>query len=124
VKSFADRFVDFSPIPGPSGCCLNQVPFVSSQGEDDRLSCTDEREGRHGLAQHLNRAQSGEPSSEQFVHRYAMKAHMATLDVNYPVELCPGTEHGFVFPERYCFSSEGAETHYERLAELFNRTLG
>lgn len=124
MKSFADRFVDFSPIPGPSGCCLNQVPFVSSQGEDDRLSCTDEREGRPGLAQHLNRAQSGEPSSEQFVHRYAMKAHMATLDVNYSVELYPGTEHGFVFPERYCFSPERAETHYERLAELFNRTLG
>jgi carboxymethylenebutenolidase len=54
----------------------------------------------------------------------ALKAHMATLDVNYTVELYPGTEHGFVFAERYCFSPEGAETHYQRLAELFNRTLG
>jgi carboxymethylenebutenolidase len=53
----------------------------------------------------------------------ALKAHMSTLDVNYSIELYPGTEHGFVFPERYCFSPEGSETHYERLAELFDRTL-
>lgn len=54
----------------------------------------------------------------------ALKAHMDTLDVPCSIELYPGTEHGFVFPERYCFSPQGAETHYQRLAELFDRTLG
>ncbi len=53
----------------------------------------------------------------------ALKAHLATLDVAHTVELYPGTEHGFVFPERYCFSPEGAEQHYRRVAELFDRTL-
>ena len=54
----------------------------------------------------------------------AVRAHMATIDVASTVELYPDTEHGFVFPERYCFSPEGAELHYRRLAELFERNLG
>ncbi|MDG2114531.1 MAG: dienelactone hydrolase family protein [Actinomycetota bacterium] len=53
----------------------------------------------------------------------ALRAHMATLDVPYSIELYPGTEHGFVFPERYCFSPQSADRHYERLAELFGRVL-
>lgn len=54
----------------------------------------------------------------------AVRAHMATLGVDHTVELYPNTEHGFVFPERYCFSLAGAELHYERLADLFARRLG
>ncbi len=54
----------------------------------------------------------------------AVRAHMATIDVTHTVELYPNTEHGFVFPERYCFSPSGAELHYERLADLFSRQLG
>lgn len=53
----------------------------------------------------------------------ALKAHLPTIDVQHTVETYPGTEHGFVFPERYCFSPEGAELHYERLADLFDRNL-
>ena len=53
----------------------------------------------------------------------ALRAHMATIDVEHTIELYPDTEHGFVFPERYCFSPEGAELHYLRLAELFARRL-
>ena len=54
----------------------------------------------------------------------ALKAHLPSIDVRHAVETYPGTEHGFVFPERYCFSPEGAELHYQRLADLFARTLG
>lgn len=54
----------------------------------------------------------------------ALKAHSPTIDVPHTVETYPGTEHGFVFPERYCFSPEGAELHYVRLADLFARNLG
>lgn len=54
----------------------------------------------------------------------AIRAHMATIDVASTVELYPDTEHGFVFPERYCFSPTGAELHYQRLTELFSRHLG
>ena len=54
----------------------------------------------------------------------ALKAHLPKIDVRHTVETYPGTEHGFVFGERYCFSPEGAELHYQRLADLFARTLG
>jgi carboxymethylenebutenolidase len=53
----------------------------------------------------------------------ALKAHMATIDVSHTFELYPGTEHGFIFAERYCFSAEGAELHYQRVADLFDRCL-
>lgn len=53
----------------------------------------------------------------------ALRAHLPTIDVPHTVETYPGTEHGFVFPERYCFSPDGAELHYERLADLFARNL-
>ena len=53
----------------------------------------------------------------------ALRAHLATLDVDHTIELYPDTEHGFVFPERYCFSPAGADLHYERLADLFARRL-
>ena len=53
----------------------------------------------------------------------ALRAHMQTLDVEHTIELYPNTEHGFVFPERYCFSPAGADHHYERLADLFARRL-
>lgn len=53
----------------------------------------------------------------------ALREYLPTIDVRYSVETYPGTEHGFVFPERYCFSPEGAELHYERVADLFARNL-
>ncbi|MCP5025016.1 MAG: hypothetical protein GY929_01915 [Actinomycetia bacterium] len=53
----------------------------------------------------------------------ALRAHLAGLDVTYSIETYPGTEHGFVFPERYCFSPEGADTHYRLVAEKLARTL-
>ena len=43
---------------------------------------------------------------------------------NFEIELFPGTEHGFAFPQRYCFNKPAAETHWERLFALFRRRLG
>jgi carboxymethylenebutenolidase len=43
---------------------------------------------------------------------------------NFEIELFPGTEHGFAFPQRYCFNKPAAETHWERLFDLFRRRLG
>lgn len=53
----------------------------------------------------------------------ALRTHMATIDVTHTIELYKNTEHGFVFPERYCFSPQGSDRHYERLADLFARNL-
>jgi carboxymethylenebutenolidase len=40
------------------------------------------------------------------------------------IEWYPKVEHGFVFPLRACFDKASAERHWERLFDLFGRTLG
>ncbi|HWA59812.1 MAG TPA: dienelactone hydrolase family protein [Caulobacteraceae bacterium] len=45
-------------------------------------------------------------------------------DVNAEVELYPGAEHGFAFPQRAAYDKPSAERHWERLIALFRRRLG
>jgi carboxymethylenebutenolidase len=40
------------------------------------------------------------------------------------VELYPGVEHGFAFPQRPVYNKEAAERHWERLVALYRRRLG
>ena len=40
------------------------------------------------------------------------------------VELYPGVEHGFAFPQRPAYNRDAAERHWERLFSLFRRRLG
>ncbi len=42
---------------------------------------------------------------------------------NHRIEWYPGTEHGFAFPERDVFHKLAGERHWERLFDLFGRTL-
>ena len=49
---------------------------------------------------------------------------LAKAGVSHEVELFPGAEHGFAFPQRYCYNKAAAETHWERLFDLFRRRLG
>lgn len=39
------------------------------------------------------------------------------------IEWYPGVEHGFVFPQRAVYDKPSAERHWERLFDLFRRTL-
>jgi carboxymethylenebutenolidase len=39
------------------------------------------------------------------------------------VELYPGVEHGFAFPQRAAYNKDAAERHWERLFALFKRRL-
>ena len=39
------------------------------------------------------------------------------------VELYPGVEHGFAFPQRPAYNKDAAERHWERLFALFERAL-
>ncbi|MBP7704570.1 MAG: dienelactone hydrolase family protein [Caulobacter sp.] len=48
-----------------------------------------------------------------------LKAH----GVDAEVELYPGVEHGFVFPQRPAYDKASAERHWERLLALFARRL-
>lgn len=43
--------------------------------------------------------------------------------VNYRIEIYPGTEHGFAFPQRAAYHKPGAERHWERMLALFDRNL-
>ncbi len=53
-----------------------------------------------------------------------LDAHLAALGSNYRVEWYPGTEHGFVFPNRAgMYHKASAERHWERLFDLFARNL-
>ena len=40
------------------------------------------------------------------------------------VELYPGVEHGFAFPQRAAYNKDAAERHWERLLALYRRRLG
>jgi carboxymethylenebutenolidase len=54
----------------------------------------------------------------------AFQAAAAPLAPRVEVEVYPGTDHGFAFPQRAVYDKAAAERHWERLAALFHRGLG
>jgi carboxymethylenebutenolidase len=53
----------------------------------------------------------------------ALAASLKGAGVNAEVEIYPGTEHGFVFPQRALYDKPAAERHWERLIALYRRNL-
>ena len=53
----------------------------------------------------------------------AFREAMTSQGVNAEVELHPGVEHGFAFPQRPAFNKKAAERHWERLFALYRRGL-
>jgi carboxymethylenebutenolidase len=53
----------------------------------------------------------------------ALQSAIAGSSVRGCVEWYPGTEHGFVFPQRPAYNRESAERHWSRLHDLFARNL-
>ena len=53
-----------------------------------------------------------------------LRSALKEAGANAEVELFPGVEHGFAFPQRPVFNKEAAERHWERLFALFRRRLG
>ncbi len=51
------------------------------------------------------------------------EAAAVAADANVRVEWFPGTAHGFAFAERPDYDQQASERHWERLHDLFNRTL-
>ena len=49
---------------------------------------------------------------------------LATDGVDAEVEIYPGVQHGFAFPQRAVYDKPAAERHWERLFALFRRRLG
>jgi carboxymethylenebutenolidase len=54
----------------------------------------------------------------------ALEASLKADKLNAEVELYPGVEHGFAFPQRAAYDKAAAERHWERLLALFRRNLG
>jgi carboxymethylenebutenolidase len=52
-----------------------------------------------------------------------LKGELERAGTKFEIEIFPGTEHGFAFPQRYCYHKAAAETHWERLFNLFGRRL-
>ncbi|MDE2356430.1 MAG: dienelactone hydrolase family protein [Alphaproteobacteria bacterium] len=53
----------------------------------------------------------------------ALAAAMAKASTQAEVEVYPGTEHGFAFPQRAVYDPRAADRHWERLLALFRRRL-
>lgn len=54
----------------------------------------------------------------------ALKASLASASERTEVEVYPGVEHGFAFPQRAAYDKLSAERHWERLVALYRRNLG
>ena len=53
-----------------------------------------------------------------------LRAALVATGTPHRIEWSPGAEHGFVFPLRAgIYEKASAERHWERLFELFGRTL-
>jgi carboxymethylenebutenolidase len=53
----------------------------------------------------------------------SLRAALRDSPVKHRIEVYPGTEHGFVFPDRGTFYADGASRHWASLLELLDRTL-
>lgn len=56
-------------------------------------------------------------------HAQAIEAALAASGLRYRVEWHPGAQHGFTFPDRYCYDKQAAERVWTRLFSLFRRNL-
>jgi carboxymethylenebutenolidase len=54
----------------------------------------------------------------------ALTKSLAEDGIDAEVELYPGVEHGFAFPQRAAYNKAAAERHWERLNALYRRRLG
>jgi carboxymethylenebutenolidase len=52
-----------------------------------------------------------------------LRAELLAKRANAEVEIYPGTQHGFAFPQRPVYNKPAAERHWERLFTLFGDTL-
>ncbi len=88
---------------------------------------TDQPNSPHRLAERI-RAEcyfgfaDGDPLSPP-EHQRVIDAALAAAGVPHRLEIFPGADHGFTFPERYCYHKPSAERAWERVFSLFDRRL-
>jgi carboxymethylenebutenolidase len=52
-----------------------------------------------------------------------IEEHFEKNTLNFRMEIYEGTEHGFAFPDRHTYHKKGAETHWSRIHDLFQKHL-
>jgi carboxymethylenebutenolidase len=53
----------------------------------------------------------------------ALDAALKSSGARAELEVYPGVEHGFAFPQRAAYDKSSAERHWERLFALYGRNL-
>ena len=139
LMDFADR--DPAASPGAAGalgyCMSGQYAVNAAARHPERIKAaasiygvqlvTDQADSPH-LAASRTRAELYFACAE--TDRWAPLEMVQALDqslkgqaVDAEVEIYPGVEHGFAFPQRAAYDRDAAERHWERLFALFERTL-
>jgi carboxymethylenebutenolidase len=56
-------------------------------------------------------------------HVQTIERALREAGISFESEVHAGTEHGYVFPERYCYAGPAAEKSWEKIFRLFGRRL-
>lgn len=124
---------------GTVGYCMSG-PFVfwAAHANRERITalasfhgvrlCTDDPDSPHGLAReipaemYIGCAETDHWAPPEMIA--GLDGHLAAAGARYRIEWYPGTQHGFVFPQRQgMYEKASAERHWERLHALFARNL-
>jgi carboxymethylenebutenolidase len=137
------RFVDAQPEAdgrrvGAVGYCMSG-PFVMAAAASfpERIKSiasihganlvTDRADSAHLMAPRIKCesyfacAEIDKWASKEIVDR--LQAALVAAGTPHRIEWYPKVEHGFVFPQRACYDKPASERHWERLFDLFGRTL-
>lgn len=137
------EFLDASPAaaPGPRGCigyCMSGQYVVSAAGTfPDAFAAaaslygvgivTDKPDSPHLLAPRMKgELYLGFAAKDQWVPDNVipdLKAALDTHKVPYRLDVWPGTEHGFCFPERAAYVETAAEDVWNLVFDLYRRRL-
>ena len=146
IMSDADALLDFADrdpaaSPGPAGaigyCMSGPYAIAAAARVRDRVRAaasihgvslmTDQPDSPHLLARQTDAelyfgcAQIDRWFPEESIA--PLRDDLAANGVKAEVELCPGVEHGFVFPQRRAYDKASAERHWERILALYRRRL-
>ncbi len=136
-------FIDADPAakPGPMGavgyCMSGQFAINAAANHPDRIKAaasmygtylvTDKANSPHLVAKkaagelYFGCAETDRWAPMELVEELTQA--LAELP-NAEVEIYPGVEHGFAFPQRPAYDKPAAERHWERLVALYRRNLG
>lgn len=139
MLAFADK--DGMANGGPAGtvgyCMSGKYAIAAAVRHPDRIKVAASVYGVHLIAKGENKPYlpvdkiAGEiyvaaAENDRFVPLHEMKIlaeDFAAKGAKAEVEIYPGVEHGFAFPNRIAYNKAAAEKHWARLHALFDRNL-